>query len=184
MLIKRPKIDSASEQWFNTKTPRQILSFIFSNSSEAYHMNEIQTSFLIWKSRCCIRNLITSHSLENAFWCYRAFALNASKTPLIWRRKLRTPKRIKNFRKCSIWDAMRCDGKNIIHNQANLYSRAVVYFFLCMFTLHPVKQKFSKTLPLPTCHRNVTLLKLRQCSQKSIQRHCKMCVCLYRPAKR
>lgn len=66
---------------------------------------------------------------------------------------------------------MRCDGKNIIYNQANLYSRAVVYFFLEMFTLHPVKQKFSKTLPMPTCHRNVTLSKLSFCSGSVHRNH-------------
>lgn len=39
LLIKRPKVDIASEQWFDAKTRRQISSFIFSSESSSYEWN-------------------------------------------------------------------------------------------------------------------------------------------------
>lgn len=56
---------------------------------------------------------------------------------------------------------LRCDAMaRTLYTIKLIYIPVLWFIFLEMFTLHPVKQKFSKTLPMPTCHRNVTLSKL------------------------
>lgn len=110
-------------------------------------------SFLFWNHQ----NLITSHSLEYGFWFYHSFALNALETPLIWRQKLRTRNGSKTFENLQF--EIRTDGKNIIFTTKLIYIPVLWFIFLYVY-FTPSQTKVSKTLPLPTCHQNVTLFKL------------------------
>lgn len=150
MLIKIPKIDTVTEQWFDTHShthtePIFCFIFFFFNDSLSFEWNsDVIFDLEIWKPHCRIRYSITSHSLEYAVRCLMLSCIcikclqNASCLKM---KTWYTQNGSKTFE--NVQFEMRCDPMATISYTIELIYIPVLWFLFCiMFTLHPVKQKF------------------------------------------